>query len=78
MPPALRSYEPNRPVQLSIKHRFILNSILILPFRYIETLRKGEFLPEDHVLNLCNKAKEILIEESNVQRVDTPVTVRNT
>ena len=27
------------------------------------------------MLNLCNKAKEILIEEANVQRVDTPVTV---
>ena len=44
--------------------------------RYIETLRKGEFLAEEQVLSLCNKAKEILIEESNVQRVDTPVTVK--
>lgn len=24
---------------------------------------------------MCNKAKEILVEESNVQRVDAPVTV---
>ncbi len=45
-------------------------------FRYLETLRRGDFLTEEKVLNLCNKAKEILIEESNVQRVDTPVTVK--
>lgn len=44
-------------------------------FRYIEKLRNGDILTEDQVLNLCNKAKEILIEESNVQRVDSPVTV---
>jgi hypothetical protein len=25
---------------------------------------------------LCNKAREILVEESNVQRVDAPVTVK--
>jgi hypothetical protein len=58
------------------KSRTKTNShILVLCFRYLETLRKGDFLKEDQVLNLCNKAKEILIEESNVQRVDTPVTV---
>jgi hypothetical protein len=39
-------------------------------------LRKGDFLTEEQVLGLCNKAKEILIEESNVQRLDTPITVR--
>jgi len=27
------------------------------------------------VKDLCNKAREILVEESNVQRVDAPVTV---
>jgi serine/threonine-protein phosphatase 4 catalytic subunit len=27
------------------------------------------------VKNLCAKAKEILVEEANVQRVDSPVTV---
>ena len=41
----------------------------------MQLLRKGDHLTEDQVLNLCNKAKEILIEESNVQRVETPVTV---
>lgn len=42
----------------------------------MEQLRKGQILDEPDVLKLCNKAKEILIEEANVQRVDTPVTVR--
>jgi hypothetical protein len=28
------------------------------------------------VQTLCAKAREILVEESNVQRVDAPVTVR--
>jgi serine/threonine-protein phosphatase 4 catalytic subunit len=43
--------------------------------RYIETLYKCEIISENDVKILCNKAKEILVEESNVQRVDTPVTV---
>jgi hypothetical protein len=30
------------------------------------------------VKTLCAKAQEILMEESNVQRVDAPVTVRRT
>ena len=38
-------------------------------------LRRGELLPEKEVMELCWKAREILIEESNVQRVDTPVTL---
>lgn len=44
--------------------------------RMIETLRKTEFLREADVRALCTRAKEIIIDESNVQRVDAPVTVR--
>ena len=32
-------------------------------------------LTENEVLELCDLAKEILVEESNVQRVDAPVTI---
>lgn len=32
-------------------------------------------ITETEVKSLCAKAREILIEESNVQRVDAPVTV---
>jgi hypothetical protein len=53
----------------------VLFYFLFFVRRYIEKLRKGQILEELQVLNLCNKAKEILIEEANVQRVDTPVTV---
>jgi serine/threonine-protein phosphatase 2A catalytic subunit len=32
-------------------------------------------LPEDSIKALCDKAKEILVNESNVQPVRTPVTI---
>lgn len=43
--------------------------------RQIEQLRKCELISEEQVKTLCNKAREILIEESNVQRIDSPVTI---
>uniref|UniRef100_H2NQK4 protein-serine/threonine phosphatase n=1 Tax=Pongo abelii TaxID=9601 RepID=H2NQK4_PONAB len=44
--------------------------------RQIEQLRyKRELIKESEVKALCAKAREILVEESNVQRVDSPVTV---
>jgi hypothetical protein len=43
--------------------------------KWIEQLRNCEIIKESEVKALCNKAKEILIEEENVQRVDAPVTV---
>lgn len=45
--------------------------------RQIEQLKKCEPLKESEVKALCLKAMEILVEESNVQRVDAPVTVIN-
>ena len=44
-------------------------------FRQIEQLRRCEIIKESEVKALCAKAREILVEESNVQRVDSPVTV---
>ena len=46
------------------------------PLRQIEQLRRCEIISELDVKQLCLKAREILAEESNVQRIDTPVTVR--
>ena len=43
--------------------------------RQIELLRRCETIKESEVKALCSKAREILVEESNVQRVDSPVTV---
>lgn len=43
--------------------------------RQIEQLRRCEIIKESEVKSLCAKAREILVEESNVQRVDAPVTV---
>lgn len=42
----------------------------------VEELRRGEIIAEDQVRELCFLAREILLEEGNVQRVDAPVTVR--
>ena len=43
--------------------------------RQIEQLMKCQPLPEGEVKALCDKAREILIDESNVQPVRCPVTV---
>lgn len=41
----------------------------------IEQLKKCQPLSETQVKELCLKAREILIEEGNVQHVDAPVTI---
>jgi serine/threonine-protein phosphatase 4 catalytic subunit len=43
--------------------------------RQIEQLRRCEYIKESEVKSLCTRAREILVEECNVQRVDAPVTV---
>lgn len=43
--------------------------------RQIEQLKRCEIIKESEVKQLCARAREILVEESNVQRVDSPVTV---
>ncbi len=55
----------------------VYSSYLICCFRQIEKLKRCELISELEVKTLCSKAREILVEESNVQQVDTPVTVRS-
>ena len=43
--------------------------------RQLEQLRRCELIKESEVKTLCTKAREILVEESNVQCVDSPVTI---
>ena len=43
--------------------------------KQIEQLRRCEYIKESEVKNLCNRAKEILMEEGNVVKVESPVTV---
>ncbi|KAG0229151.1 Serine/threonine-protein phosphatase 4 catalytic subunit [Actinomortierella wolfii] len=43
--------------------------------RQIQSLLDCKIISEAEVKELCLKAREILVEESNVQRVDAPVTV---
>ena len=42
---------------------------------HIATLQQCQYLPEPAVKSLCARAREILVDESNVQRIDAPVTV---
>jgi len=43
--------------------------------KWIEQLKRCEHIKESEVKMLCAKAREILVEEGNVQSVDSPVTV---
>jgi serine/threonine-protein phosphatase 4 catalytic subunit len=43
--------------------------------RQLEQLRRCELIKESEVKTLCTKVREILVEESNVQSVDSPVTI---
>lgn len=43
--------------------------------KWIEQLKNCECLKETDVKLLCEKSIEVLVEESNVQRVDAPVTI---
>ena len=43
--------------------------------KFIDTLLQGKPLPETEVYNLAERAKEILVDESNVVMVTAPVTI---
>jgi serine/threonine-protein phosphatase 6 catalytic subunit len=43
--------------------------------KWVEKVRRCEYLAEEELKSLCDYVKEILVEESNVQPVNTPVTV---
>lgn len=45
------------------------------PDRWIAQLRKCEYLPEPDMKVLCNRVRAILMEESNIQPVSSPVTI---
>ena len=42
---------------------------------WLETLKQGKCLPESELFSLCEKVKSILMEENNVQPVNSPVIV---
>ena len=43
--------------------------------RQIAQLKRCEFIKESEVRELCNAAKDILIEESNIQNIYSPITL---
>ncbi|CAG8790323.1 23899_t:CDS:2, partial [Gigaspora rosea] len=45
------------------------------PDEWLITIKKCQFLPETDMKKLCEMVKDLLMEESNIQPVHTPVTV---
>ncbi|KAK0552571.1 sporulation-induced protein [Tilletia horrida] len=45
------------------------------PDQWIEQLRQCRYLPEPDIMALCDAVKSLLMEESNIQPVSSPVTV---
>lgn len=43
--------------------------------KWLESVRQCKYLPEPDLKKLCDRVKELLLEESNVQPVQTPVTI---
>jgi serine/threonine-protein phosphatase 4 catalytic subunit len=43
--------------------------------RQIEQLKRCECIKESEVRDLCNSARDILLEESNIQNIYSPITV---
>ena len=43
--------------------------------QYLETLRGGKYLEEQDALQLCERVKDVMMEESNVQPVSAPVNI---
>ena len=43
--------------------------------KWLETLKEGKCIPENDIKSLCDKVKEIFIEENNVQPVTAPVII---
>lgn len=43
--------------------------------KQIEQLKKCEYIKESEVKALCERAKEILLQEDNVVKVEAPITV---
>lgn len=43
--------------------------------RWLEISRECKYLPENDLKQLCDLVCDLLLEESNIQPVSTPVTV---
>ena len=46
-----------------------------IPEKWIEQLMRCEHLPESDMKVLCDRVRIILMEESNIQPVSSPVTI---
>jgi serine/threonine-protein phosphatase 4 catalytic subunit len=69
-----RSFHSFPSIQKQKQNLFKMSDLSDLD-RQLEQLRRCELIKESEVKTLCTKAREILVEESNVQCVDSPVTI---
>jgi hypothetical protein len=77
MPPAsLEQVQPALPLTTNLTASSLTSGGNSCLDEQIERLKRCEYLREGEVKALCLRAREILVDESNVQRVDAPVTVR--
>ena len=63
------------PYRIPLRYFSSLPRSAIMLDECLETLRKGQYLAEDDLRRVCEIVKEILVEESNVQPISSPVTV---
>jgi serine/threonine-protein phosphatase 6 catalytic subunit len=70
----LCSNKPKPPRESQTKKKKVRDSEMDLD-QWISKVKDGQHLLEDELQLLCEYVKEILIEESNVQPVNSPVTV---
>ena len=62
----------NKPLQYTNSQKASLKND---PDAWLEQVKQGKILDERDLRILCEKVKELLIEESNVQPVSAPVTI---
>jgi serine/threonine-protein phosphatase 6 catalytic subunit len=63
----------NRPFRYQALHAYRMSRHI--PEKWIEQLMRCEHLPEFDMKVLCDRVRTILMEESNIQPVSSPVTI---
>src|SRR5947207_15137926 len=58
-----------------VSGEFTLKNMPGGPDEWLATVRGCQYLPETDLKRLCEMVKELLMEESNIQPVNTPVTI---
>jgi len=60
---------------LTTAHTTFISPEMSDPDRWLEQIKQCKYLPEKDMKQLCERVKELLMEESNIQPVSAPVYV---